>query len=493
VPELTRRTALVSTLAGAAAVGVARASGAGATRAVVTEVRDPAVHAARRLTFGATPEVVASIRTMGLAAWVDSQLDGGSDLAGTLAGLSTASVPIPGSIQTVPLTVRELQVATLGRAIWADKQLVELLVEFWSNHLSVTPKPDRVGQLKVQDEREVARAHAIGTFTDMLVASAQSPAMLRYLNNAESTAPHPNENYARELLELHTVGVHGGYTQKDVVAASKALSGMSVDSLGMFTYQAAYHVTGPLKVLGWRHPNADAADGQAVALSLVRYLAAHPATARHLATKLVRRFVSDDPPARLVASAARVYLSNRTAIVPVVRHIVLSPEFAESAGEKVQRPFEWFAFAARALGSTQSPAWSLNPDSLLGWMSKLGQVPFEWPLPNGYPDVAPAFASTASLLARWDLAQALANNQVPEFLQYDLDALIGTPLPTTVGALVDRLVRRLLCYPARPAATAALVESTGLGAKRPVDQATAKALAPALAALILSSPEAQVR
>jgi uncharacterized protein (DUF1800 family) len=306
-------------------------------------------------------------------------------------------------------------------------------------------------------------------------------------------APHPNENYARELLELHTVGVHGGYTQRDVVAASKALSGMSVDGLGQFIYQPTWHVTGPLKVLGWRHPNNDASKGRDVALSLVRYLARHPATARHLAAKLVRRFVADDPPRRLVSSAAQVYLRGGTAIVPVVKHIVLSPEFAASAGKKTQRPFEWFARAARALGADQNPQWSFNPDPLLVWMNKLGQVPFEWPLPDGYPDVAPAFASSGSLLARWDLAQALANNQVPDFLSYDANALIGTPLPTTVQGLVDRLVVRLLCHPVRAATTSALVESTGLSARAAVDQAKAQALLPSLAALILSSPEAQVR
>jgi hypothetical protein len=490
--ELTRRTALVGTLAGAAAVGIVRGQGADAATALAP-VRDPAVHAARRLTFGPTPEVVASIRSMGLAAWVTDQLDGGSDLDGTVAGLSTASLPIPGYIPGTPLTVRELEVSTLARAIWADKQLVEVLVEFWSNHLSVTPKPDRVGQLKVADERDVARKHAIGTFSDMLEASCQSPAMLNYLNNAESKAPHPNENYARELLELHTVGVHGGYTQADVVAASKALSGMSVDGIGQFIYQPTFHVTGPLKVLGWRHPNVDASKGKDVALSLVRYLARHPATARHLATKLVRRFVSDEPPPALVASTAQVYLRNGTAIVPVVKHIVLSREFAASSGKKAQRPFEWFARAARALGAAQNPQWSFNPDPLLTWMAHLGQVPFEWPLPNGYPDVAPAFASSGSLLARWDLAQALANNQVVDFLSYDADEVIGTPVPTTVKALVDRLVVRLLCHPVRAATTNALVESTGLSASARIDQAKAKALLPSLAALILSSPEAQAR
>ncbi|MDP9181622.1 MAG: DUF1800 domain-containing protein, partial [Actinomycetota bacterium] len=178
---------------------------------------------------------------------------------------------------------------------------------------------------------------------------------------------------------------------------------------------------------------------------------------------------------------------------PVVRHIVLSPEFAGSSGQKVQRPLEWFALLARALGSDQNPGWSFNPDPLLAWMGKLGQVPFEWPLPNGYPDVAPAFASTASLLGRWDLAQAMANNQVGEFFAYDVDALIGTPVPTTVKALVDRLVLRLLCHPVRPVTTAALVDSTGLAAKAAIDQATARALTPSLAALILSSPEGQVR
>ena len=491
--ELTRRTALVGTLAGAAAVGIARGQGAGAASASLQSVHDPAVHAARRLTFGPTAAVVSGIRSMGLAAWVDDQLDGGFDRHGTVAGLSDASIPIPGYIPGTPLTIRELEVSTLARAIWADKQLFEVLVEFWSNHLSVTPKPDRVGQLKVADERNVARKHAVGTFADMLAASVQSPAMLKYLNNAESMAPHPNENYARELLELHTVGVHAGYTQADVVHASRALSGMSVDSIGNFSYQPSYHVTGPLKVLGWRHPNNDATQGKDVALSLISYLAHHPATARHLAAKLVRRFVSDDPARDLVASAARVYLRSGTAIAPTVKHIVLSREFAASSGKKVQRPFEWFARAARALGAAQNPQWSFNPDPLLTWMNKLGQVPFEWPLPNGYPDVGPAFASTGSLLARWDLAQELANNKVVDFMSYDTNELIGTPVPATVRALVDRLVVRLLCHPVRALTTSALVESTGLPGKTRIDQTKAQSLTPSLAALILSSPEAMVR
>ena len=134
------------------------------------------------------------------------------------------------------------------------------------------------------------------------------------------------------------------------------------------------NVTGPLRVMGWRHKNADANQGLQVALSLVRYLAFHPATARHLAFKLVRRFVSDSPPAGLVASAAKVYLQHNTAIVPVVKHIVLSEEFAASSGRKAQRPFEWFARAVRALGAGQHPAWHANPDAVIAHLAKLGQV-----------------------------------------------------------------------------------------------------------------------
>lgn len=495
--ELSRRTALTTALAGVTAAGLASARGSAAAARALPRTTDLALHAARRLSFGATPALVSHIRRVGLSAWLDEQLGGSPDTAGELAGAGSASIPLPASVvgKLKPDAATDLQAATFARAAWGDHQLHELLVELWSNHLSipVLPEDRELGLLKIADDRDVIRANALGSFSDMLVASVQSPAMLTYLSNRHSRAPRPNENYARELLELHTVGVGARYTQRDVHDTAKVLSGLSVDERGLFVYQQAWHVTGPVRVLGWHTGNADPAKGLDVAISLVRYLAAHPATARRVAEKLVRRFVDDSPPPGLVASAARVYRAHGTAIVPVVRHIVLSREFAHAADSKSQRPLEWAAQAVRALGLQQDPSMHTQGSGVVRLLEELGQVPFGWRQPDGYPDVTGAWASTASMLARWNAAQALVAGRVKGIKPLDVDALVGTPVPTTVGALADRVARRVLQLAPRRDLRAALVRSTGRPAGTVLDQKAVRALTPALAALVLSSPEAQVR
>ena len=460
---------------------------------------DGALHVARRLSYGATPALVAQLREVGLAAWLERQLADGPDQVGPGAAPGTTTAPLPVVVlQQVQAKgrnpVRDLQVATFARAVWADRQVYELMVEFWSNHLSIAAAVPAVGVHKVIDDRDVVRPHALGSFSDLLVASSQSPAMLRYLSNASSQGSKPNENYARELLELHTVGVHGGYTRRDVRDAALVLTGLTVDdSTGLFIFRPEWHATGRVQVLGWSNDNAAAGNGLAVATSLLRYLARHPQTAKNLATKLVRRFVSDTPPAGLVSSAARVYLAGDTAIAPVLTHIVLSREFASSAGRKTQRPYEWFASAVRLLALQQHPAMAATGGGIVEALGHLGQVPFGWPPPDDFPDVETAWASTGVTLARWNAVQALVTGAVTAFLPLDVDALVGSPVPATAGALVDHLVERLLTSPARPALRAALLESTGLPDAAPIDQASARLLAPDLAALVLSAPEAQVR
>jgi uncharacterized protein (DUF1800 family) len=493
--ELSRRTALATALTGAAVAGVAAARGSEAASSALPRTTDPALHAARRLTYGATPALVQHLRSVGLAAWLDEQLDSSPDVGGTVAALGSTTLPLPSAAMTAtgrPL-VTDLQAATFARACWGDHQLYELLVELWSNHLSIAAAHDTAGPLKPVDDREVIRANALGRFSDMLAASVQSPAMLVYLSNASSHRPHPNENYARELLELHTVGVRARYTQRDVRDAAKVLTGLTVDAQGAFVYKPELHVTGSVRVLGWHDANADAAKGLDVALSLVRYLAAHPATAHRVAEKLVRRFVSDTPPPRLVASAAQVYLAQGTAIVPVVKHVVLSADFARAADRKTQRPFEWAAQAVRVLGLQQDASMHTDGSGVVGLLDRLGQVPFGWRPPDGYPDTTQAWATSASLLSRWNAAQALVAGGVKGIGPLDVDSLVGTPAPATVGALVDRLAVRLLGRSARSGLRSALVRSTGRPAGATLDAAAVRALTPGLAALVLSSPEAQVR
>ncbi|MDT7571919.1 MAG: hypothetical protein QOE05_2093 [Actinomycetota bacterium] len=499
-----RRAVLSAAVAGIGAAGLHRAE---ASQPVVPQrdqqlptAHDSVVHAVRRLSFGLTPSLIAHVRDVGLNAWLDEQLAMTTDAAGDIAAAGTTTLPLPYLATSMATTtagrdaVHDLQVATFARAAWGDAQVRELLVELWSNHLSIAADQPDVAAHKVIDDRDVIRKHALGRFSDMLVASAQSPAMLIYLDGAKSHGLHPNENYARELLELHTVGVHAGYTARDVKDAARALTGLTVDSnTGEFAYRPEWHVPGRLRVLGWTNANTEPARGLDVAISLLRYLAMHPATARNIATKLVRRLVADAPPSSLVSSAARVYLANASAIPPVVRHIVDSREFAQSAGHKSQRPFDWATAAVRALQLQPEPTLAVNGNGVHTLLAQLGQVPFGWHPPNGYPDTAVAWASTATVLSRWNAAQALVNGGVAGIKPPDVDALVGTPVPATAGGLVDRLVGRLLAVPVRAALRTAVLRSAKLTRSHPVDQATVRALTPQLAALILSSPEAQVR
>ncbi|MCW2544602.1 MAG: hypothetical protein JWM40_2154 [Frankiales bacterium] len=489
--QASRRAVVATTLAGAVAVGsaVSKASAGGRPLPVSN---DQALHAARRLSYGATPELVAHLRSVGLAAWLDEQLTTDPDLSATVAAPLTA-LPLPALVLSREGrdTLGDLKTGTLARAVWGEHQLFELMVELWTNHLSI--RGDAVGPLKVADDRTVVRAHALGTFTDMLVASCQSPAMLRYLSNEVSVGNDPNENYARELLELHTVGPHAGYRARDVHDAARALTGLTIDQTTLeFHYNRSWRAVGRVRVLGWSHANNDPSKGVEVATSLVRYLAGHPATARRIATKLVRRFVADRPPPALVASTAKVYLESGTAIVPTLRHVLLSREFARSAGQKSQRPYEWAAASIRALGLEQDLTAS-DPGPILWMLKRLDHAPFEWPRPDGYPDVAPAWASTQSMLARWNTAQHLVNGAIGGLKRPDSAALVGSPAPATAGALVDHLTRRLLGVPPRSAMRSALLRSAKLAAGTRLTQATAEALTPQLAALILSSPEAMVR
>jgi uncharacterized protein (DUF1800 family) len=201
----------------------------------------------------------------------------------------------------------------------------------------------------------VIRAHALGKFSDMLRASAKHPAMLTYLNNAESTKDNPNENYGRELLELHTVGLDAGYTEDEMRTSALILTGLGVhwyDEVddGTFHYDAENHYTGSVKVLGWSSKNASASNGLTVALDYVDYLAHHPSTARRISTKLCQRFVSDTPPAALVDEMAATYRHNDTAIAPVLRVLFNSNAFHAAKGQKVLRPMQDVISTLRILG-----------------------------------------------------------------------------------------------------------------------------------------------
>lgn len=468
------------------------------------------LHLLRRTTYGHTLSLLARRESVGTQQWLEEQLHP-ETLDDTACDNVLQRFPLyfrdppslnaefsKGTYDAMTSTAR----ATLARACFSERQLLEVMVEFWSNHLNVFSPTVEVWSSKAWDDRNVIRAHALGRFSDMLLASARSPAMLKFLDNASSRGAAPNENYGRELLELHTLGRDGGYTQDDVRACALALTGLSVwrpsdngpaDAVGMFRYRPDRHYVGPLRLLDWSHPNSGATAGPEVAESLLRYLAVHPATAAHLARKLCLRFVSDDPPARLVEHLAAVYLASDTSVVPVLRALFASPEFAGAVGQKYRRPYEDVVATVRVLElqPSQEPLTETFVQ-LVSQLSALGQAPSGWQAPDGYPDTAAAWTSVGSTLQRWNLHMGLVGGWWKNGgLLYPgastFDRLLSALRPATREALVDATAARLLPGEALPPAHRhALVAF--LGGPGPMRVADTSGIFDVLVALLLDSP-----
>jgi uncharacterized protein (DUF1800 family) len=485
------------------------AAGTASTASLVSA--DPLLHLLRRATYGPTPAAVAEIRELGAAAWLGRQLtpaaiaDGACDtvlgrleyLHLDIAGVRAASAA--GKFKRGGYdAMQQVGYAALARAAWSQRQLYEVMVDFWANHLNVTCPFGEAWDSRPHYDRAVIRKHALGRFADMLKASARHPAMLAYLDNRVSTKTKPNENYGRELLELHTVGLI--HTEADVQNAARLLTGLTVDkATGLYRYDATRHATGTVKVLGFTHANATAAGGAPASLALLDYLALHPATARRIATKLCVRFVADEPPAGLVDRLTAVYLAGKSAIAPVLRALFDSPEFAASVGAKIRTPLEDLMATVRALGLGPEPAdTGVTGLRALYWMADgVGHAPLRWSPPNGYPDVAAAWASPAGQLGRWNSHLNLAAGWWAKQLTRpgSMARHLVPTLPATYGALVDALTMRLLGTVVTDAHRAALTGFFGRqpGATLKPTDGAANGGFPYLVALVLDSPYFSVR
>jgi uncharacterized protein (DUF1800 family) len=548
------------------------------------------VHVLNRLGFGPAPGDVDRIRRMGLEKYIDQQLrpealaDAG--MAARLNGLDTLTktsrelaeeyfVPAlmerrrtqqqaaaqPADAGTDKREMRtpeqmelmqaqrrvftDLAQQKILRAAYSERQLDEVMVDFWFNHFNVFAGKGQTRSYLTEYEREAIRPNALGTFRKLLGATAQSPAMLFYLDNWQSAAPEGaptsaamnnrqrqgarprafgrrggirmpppgrtmadlpggaqnrrprglNENYARELMELHTLGVDGGYTQKDVQEVARAFTGWTIANPrqgGGFQFEPRMHDDGEKIVLGHR---IKAGGAKRDAEEVLDILAAHPSTARFIATKLVRRFVSDEPPASLVDRAAARFRDTKGDIREVVRTIVTSPEFFAPAAyrAKVKTPFEFVAATVRATSTDV-----VNAMPLVQAMRDLGMPPYQCQPPTGYADRADAWVNTGALLNRMNFALALTSGR----LRVDKAAAFADPRPSASApeaAVADP----------RPSASAPKTRSAGnLNAARDTiadeilagdlassTRATvAKASTPAQAiALLLGSPEFQRR
>jgi hypothetical protein len=376
---------------------------------------DPAHHLASRAGYGPWPGDVEMIRSTGQDKWIEQQLDPetiNDKLCDLRARRFWELEQGAGECYEYdkPVLREEMARHTLLRAVYSKRQLFEVMVGFWTDHLNINIEKGDCIYLKPEDDREVVRKHALGKFGDIIRASATSAAMLVYLDGNQNTRAKPtdipNENYGRELLELHTLGVHGGYTQRDVSEAARALTGWKVRTRfrhGTVYFDPKLHDQGGKRLLGQAIAPGE---GEKDVDRVVDIVCNHPATARHIARKLAVRFVADDPPEALVNRVAAVFRATDGDIKATVRAVLTSDEFKVSRGTKFKPPFRFVASALRAMGAdthAHSP--------LIEYLVRMGEGVFQYPAPDGYPDKASPWLGT--LMWRWNFAFALTAGQVP--------------------------------------------------------------------------------
>jgi len=422
----------------------------------------------------------------------------------------------------------ELQMSRILRAVYSERQLQEVMVDFWTNHFNVFAGKGADRWLLTSYDRDTIRPHTMGKFYDLLLADAQSPAMLFYLDNFQSVSPNAqpqqrpraggplqqlmrrdatqpqppqqqqqqqqrrgiNENYARELMELHTLGVDGGYTQKDVQEVARCFTGWTIfaprgagaaaqaivngrlaerlrNDAGKFYFNARVHDDGEKMVLGNKIP---AGGGMKDGLMVLEILAHHPSTAKFIATKLVRRFVSDEPPASLVDRVAQTFTKTDGDIREMLRTIFTSPEFNSPVAyrAKVKRPFELAVSAVRTLGADTNGGPQFHQ-----WIARMGQPLYGFQTPNGYSDVAENWVNSGALLERMNFALALVSNRIPG-TRVDLSRLLGESKGGTSiekQKLLDRFATLILGGELSDKTRATLLRELG-------DQITVPALPP---------------
>lgn len=419
-----------------------------------------ALHAASRLTFGPTVTDLAAIHKLGVDKWIEQQLHPETipENPALLERLKTfetlqlsnkdliAQYPRKAGkgAKNVQTVYRELAEAKLLRAVHSTHQLEELMADFWYNHFNVFFDKGADRLLVTSYERDAIRPHVLGNFKNLLLATTKHPAMLFYLDNWTSVSAENldnlrdrfqrkkaaakkkraaglNENYARELLELHTLGVHGGYSQKDVMEVARCLTGWTVrgthqskHSLGKVEFNPDQHDKDAKEVLGKIIPaipigvKREEAEilGRNELDQVLEIVGLHPATAKHLAAKLCRRFIADEPPAAAVTAVADAFLRTRGDLGSTLRALFATTEFRTTRANKFKRPFHFIVSALRATDTATDA-----PPALMEFLVRMGHAPFHYPTPDGYPEAAAPWLGT--LLWRWNFAVALADGKIP--------------------------------------------------------------------------------
>ncbi len=572
--------ALLLSVAAAATAGFAAASASNGRTPMTA--REKAVHVLNRLGFGPRPGEVEKVLKTGVAAYIEAQL-APERIADPLVTAKLKALPtlemstselfdnferplrearrqrkeaavkenpamkqsqadaadeaqkvrdmIPPSKRPRRI-VEELSAARIVRAAESERQFNEVLVDFWMNHFNVYAAKGLDRIFITSFERDVIRPLIWGKFEDLLLATAESPAMLFYLDNARSVADEAhrpkgpvegeglfarregsfgrrpilpfdpdmlarvranapkgiNENYARELMELHTLGVDGGYTQKDVTELARILTGWSIDrgaDATGFVFRARMHDVGAKTVLGYKFaPGGGIEEGERI----IRILAHHPATAHHLAFQLCQLLVADEPPAALVDRVAKKFLASGGDLRETVRAIVTSPEFFDPQyyRAKVKSPFEYVVSAVRATGGTTD-----GRIGIAGAIAQMGEPLYLCQPPTGYSDVSSAWVNTGALVARLNFALNLAANKLPG-TETVLERLVRPEEAADPGKVVDALAKALVGGGLSPE-TGQTIEKRLTGRLAPADGPSANAQIPLIAGLILGSPDFQKR
>jgi hypothetical protein len=416
--------------------------------------------ALNRLTFGPRVEERAHFAEVGLQAYIEEQLsfDSIDDFDCELQlnpfkTLKMAANELEGISNQLfdgydrEKAPNELRQATLMRQLYSKRQLYEVMVEFWSDHFNIFVEKGNCFYLKTVDDREVIRKHAMGSFRDLVRASAHSPAMMIYLDNQANEKSHPNENYARELMELHTLGVDGGYTQQDVMELARCLTGWNVKEhfwLGDFVFNEDLHDTGTKNILGLTIQPA----GQNEAEQVIEHLVTHPSAARFIATKLARRFIADEPPQVIVEKATQTFLKTNGDIKSVLRVILL--DGLPLAQPKYKRPANFVLSALRML-NVETDGAALNE-----YLLRMGQIAFNWPTPDGYPDHSDDWQG--NLMPRWQFAFELIRNEIKN-TKHNLRDLLDVSSSGVLHDDVDSLSSLLLGAPLERIARDELLDS----------------------------------
>lgn len=479
-----RRALVALPAAGVAAATLATASPATAAYVPRAWTRTPVPstatrHGLRRFTAGYTPALNRQvIAAGGFAKWFEKQLTGGysdtwyASTAQWWTSINATPAEVwrrdQDGIEGLWEADANYERWALVRRMGSQRQVLEVMAEFWEHHLHV-PAHGEAGPFRTSYGKTI-RKHALGRFEDLLQEAIVHPAMAVYLGNANSSKRAPNENLGRELLELHTVG-RGNYGEDDVKSSARILTGYRIDTWRTWTptYDPNHHWTGPVQVMGFTHANA-APDGRPVIAAYLSYLARHPLTARRIAFKLARRFVSDNPSDALVERLAKVYLASGTDIRPVLRSLVASTEFkaAYGTGTKVRTPSEDVVATWRALGAgiTVRPgegSVDIAANQILWQTSTIGLRPFAWVPPDGRPDTAAAWSSTSRFLNSLDVHYTMAGGWWPREGARHRTAASWLPVSAIrFDQLVDHIARTMHGRGSTALLLQAACEATGL-------------------------------